>query len=68
MSEYIVQEVSSPVGTEKETTGVEIKREVIGELIQCKDCKWFYEGKWCLRFMYALLPEDYCSNARRREE
>lgn len=44
------------------------RAEAEAEIVRCKDCKWFYEDKWCVRYMYALLPEDFCSYAERRQD
>lgn len=50
-------------------------------VIRCKDCKFsrelrpedaqgrqFIEGCiWCANWRYAVMPEDYCSNAKRKK-
>lgn len=64
MAEYIFE--INDVLLDEETGKAVMKPKVNGELIRCKSCKWFYEGKWCVRYMYALLPEDYCSYAERK--
>ncbi len=66
MAEYIFE--INDVLLDEETGKAVMKPKVNGELIRCKNCKWFYEDKWCVRYMYALLPEDFCSYAERREE
>lgn len=46
---------------------------IVGELIRCKDCKWYEQ--WTNHKICMLLgsyygdtkPNDYCSNAERRE-
>lgn len=43
--------------------GDETKSEIVGELIRCKDCKW-YDGVCCLDpYEGNPLPEAYCSAA-----
>jgi hypothetical protein len=42
------------------------RKDAMEEIIHCRECKWFYKGKWCVRYMYALLPEDFCSYAERK--
>lgn len=51
-------------------------------VIRCKDCKYsrelnhedpkerqFIEGcVWCMNWEYGVFPDDYCSNAKRRED
>ncbi len=46
--------------------------EFTEELIQCKDCKYFEieDGDiyyWCTEGQRYREPEDYCSDAERRE-
>jgi hypothetical protein len=47
---------------------------VIGELIHCKDCKWYRRDHngGCLcetgGGLYNSRPEDYCSRAERRND
>ena len=35
------------------------------EIIMCKNCKWFYEDRWCIRYLKAFLPKDFCSYGER---
>ena len=47
--------------------------ELTEELIQCQDCKHFeIEDSdihyWCTNWQHYSEPEDYCSDAERREE
>ena len=51
-------------------------------VIRCKDCKYsrelnredpkerqFIEGcVWCMNWEYGVFPDDYCSNAKRRND
>ena len=82
MAEYIIQEAVREIETELgDAKGVITEREVIGELIRCKDCK--YVSTWrskesarkfgqiyeCLRDnLYNPHPRDFCSRAERRED
>lgn len=64
MAEFIVRETGYPGA---------VKQEVVGELVRCKDCKWFYGewfngGNWCVRYLKAFAPNDFCSYAGNREE
>lgn len=50
-------------------------------IIRCKDCKFSREGHlenaqekrfvegciWCTNWAYVVMPEDYCSNAKRKK-
>lgn len=38
------------------------------EIIRCKDCKRFYEDRWCIRYLKPFLPDDFCSYAERRKD
>ncbi len=60
MTEYIMLE-------EKDMDGVYcyVKK---GELIRCKDCKAYREGKCLKNNMIAIYETDYCSRAERKEE
>ena len=47
--------------------------EAIGELIRCKDCRWYayeYDGyhSECDLFKMCFDQDDYCSRAERKEE
>ena len=59
MAEYIVKTDGDGWGTKA------------GELIRCKDCK-YYEGHYCWRQMKIYLIRvsdmDYCSRGERKEE
>ena len=71
MAEYIMK--SNPI---LEADGTPL--EVVGELIRCKDCKWygradkrrFYRGMDCLQNRIdTIIPDkDYCSRAERRSD
>ena len=53
----------------------------VEHVIRCRDCKYsrelnhedpkerqFIEGcVWCMNWEYGVFPDDYCSNAKRRE-
>lgn len=39
-----------------------------GELIRCKDCKWFTYGYCDKTDLKFLKLDDYCSRAERKEE
>lgn len=62
-----------PEGKKFITSYDENGNEDIEELIQCKDCE-HYEitgsrfHHWCTRHEFAREPEDYCSDAERREK
>jgi len=61
--EYIVRETALPLAG--------CKQEVVGEIVRCKDCKWF--GKVGCAIMIAddydkPTEDDYCSFAERRED
>ena len=54
----------------------------VEHVIRCRDCKYsrelnhedpkerqFIEGcVWCMNWEYGVFPDDYCSNAKRRED
>ena len=61
MAEYIVGEAVYPLGT---------RQEVIGELIRCKDCKYWKRGSIFDGYCYAMSingcdEEFYCGYAER---
>lgn len=68
MSEYIVRETGYP-GT--------LKTETVGELVRCKDCKWWktnymwdgQERKVCVIEPYEPVrkPDDFCSYGERKD-
>lgn len=48
-----------------------IWRDNTGELIRCKDCKFYGQNGYFYGCPYAVLimmPNNYCSNAVRKEE
>jgi len=72
--EYIVRETSYPSAT---------KQEVIGELVRCKDCRYYdypfpdpkesadaYPERWCclLGMGGAFGKDDFCSHGKRRSD
>lgn len=67
MKEYILSEYDTPFSA---------LENVIGELIRCKDCKWFSKGTvmgkhQCMAKKYLfdeVEEQDYCSRAERKEE
>lgn len=70
MSEYIVRETGYP-GT--------LQQNVVGELVRCKDCKWFDMSDIagtiepicyrCKRFARTYrYADDFCSYGERRKE
>lgn len=65
MSEYIVRETGYP-GT--------IKQEIVGELVRCRDCRYFdivnqpYDQTWCVVMRDSVKPDGYCYRGERREE
>lgn len=68
MSEYIIRETGYP--------GV-VKQEVVGELVRCKECKWWksIEGVKPLKFCtyvygaeFARKEWDYCSRGERKDD
>lgn len=67
MREYIVREVSGPVGS------VKIKREVIGELIRCRECRHWNTDSfedpsdgYCYCLGHYWNGDNFCSLAARR--
>lgn len=57
MSEYIVRETGYP-GT--------LKKEIVGEVIRCRECRWWdREEEYCIDF-FVTDPNGYCSWAERR--
>lgn len=59
----------------KRIDGVVAQKNLVSELIRCKDCK-YYDGKWCK--LHAISDfdlndvmksaDDFCSYAERKEE
>ena len=66
MAEYIVKETSYSLGNRQEAIGVETQQEVIGELIRCKDCKYYDPNDHC--FLQGAEADDFCSYAERRTD
>lgn len=60
MSEYIIRETGYP-GT--------VTQEIVGELVRCRECKWFEHGTTCIRFGIRMSKayDDYCSYGRRKD-
>ena len=66
--EYIIRETSLPLAT---------KQEVVGEIVRCKDCKWYkpsfmWNGKevkiCCVEEHQPLRNEDFfCAYGERKE-
>jgi hypothetical protein len=66
------------VGTNADSLYDCMNGTVTGELVRCKDCKWygrsdkrrFYRGMDCLQNRIdTIVPDrDYCSRAERKEE
>lgn len=46
--------------------------EIVGELIRCKDCKYYQMDKFNTFFCHVnikeIQPTDYCSDAERKEK
>lgn len=64
MKELIV----SPVYNSK---GNIVGQEYHGELIRCRDCKWYYRGgAMCMYWdgENGMCGDDYCSRAERKEQ
>ena len=59
------------VGTNSNALHDTMNGLVIGELIHCKDCKWYYRGGATCMFLdgaNGMCGEDYCSYAERRND
>ena len=52
--------------------GIHVKAMDRGELVRCKDCKWWYkedEENKCLEFAdIPLTDEDFCSHGERKDD
>ena len=62
MAEYIVKETNYPLAT---------RQEVIGELIRCKDCKWFGRIGCAISIVDDSdkpTENDFCSFAERKSD
>lgn len=57
MSEYIVRETGYPG---------QLKQEIVGELVRCKDCKHYGDDHFCC-YPWCTTPENFCSRGERRE-
>ena len=57
MAEYIVREMGYP--------GM-LKQEIVGELVRCRECRYFHHGTTCIRFGIRMsrAHDDYCSYGR----
>lgn len=63
MSEYIVRETGYP-GT--------IKQEIVGELVRCKDCRWWEQEQpgmvYCPNTVGSWVEDDwYCKGGEKRD-
>ena len=57
------------VGTNDNALQDTMNGNVIGELIRCKECKWYGDGYLCYNTeTLGMQPDDYCSLAERKEE
>ena len=62
VKEFIIQETTYLLAT---------KQEVVGELVRCKDCKWFNDIGCAIRIVDDTdrpSDEDYCSFAERETD
>ena len=60
------------IGTEIVDGKVNVTVEWQGELVRCKDCRWYkpkYKDKEydCPQGLYAVYADDYCSHGERRK-
>ena len=63
MAEWIMKEE-----TDMDGVGCYIRK---GELIRCKDCKWYYRGGATCMFWdgtNGMCGDDFCGRAERKEE
>ena len=60
MAEYIVRETGFP-GT--------LKKEVVGEIVRCKDCKWMDVFCCCTKFNVVIATKStfFCALGERRD-
>lgn len=72
MSEYIVRETGYPGA---------IKQETVGELVRCKDCRWYEiyklkkdgtedrrcKPKFCVLYSRKFPGDYFCADGERRE-
>lgn len=76
MAEYITRETFSWIESDRGIVGSREGLEKIGELIRCKDCKYYKSytlsavtQSFCNRLgLMAMEVDDFCSRAVRREE
>ena len=70
-NEYIVIETIG-MDTESVTPQVILKKEVVSELVRCKDCKFheYYEGyHTCEWHGFAnVKPDWYCADGERKDD
>ena len=60
---YLIDEVAY------DDNGLIISMKHVGEVIRCKDCKWYGDGYLCYNTeTLGMQPDDYCSLAEREEE
>lgn len=64
MAEYIVSETAYPLAT---------RQEIVGELIRCKDCKYWERKSICDGYcdsmsIYGCDEDFYCGYAERRTD
>ena len=62
----------------KRIDGVVAQKNLVSELIRCKDCKHYYEKEWVVgggsyttcwyQTIANAQPNDFCSRAERKEE
>lgn len=64
MKEYIIA-FECPVTENSERIAYQVQQKLIGELIRCKDCKYFNgDNHWCCYDMNTVA-DDYCSKAEK---
>lgn len=65
MREYIVRESGYPGA---------ITQEIVGELVRCKDCRYFaivnqpYDQTWCGVMHDSVKPDGYCYKGEVRDD
>ena len=75
---------SNPKWTPQRVKTLIVRQQTVDAVpvIRCRDCKYsrelnhedpkerqFIEGcVWCMNWEYGVFPDDYCSNAKRRED
>lgn len=60
MPEYIVRETDCGLAT---------KQEIVGELVRCRDCRYFHHGTTCIRFGIRMsrAHDDFCSYGKEKD-